>query len=387
LIGQGASAAIGTAVSGGTVAGASMAFNVDTNNRQLHPTQIARINALAKDNPAKAEQLKAVLCVLQNCDLNGLSGYDSNGQTIYETGKQLQTNYPDLFKQLVTEVNAAGLLSGQFAYQPGGLDFTKDAVGKAINDKVLSVKNAYDTLTANPDSLSRLGSGIIKGLANNVKDAPQYPLDGQDEKQGALLANVALIVGPGVAAGVESTLTSMGRAWEASKVLGAGEVTMSSSGNISAQQITRVGTPAALDSAAMTKLNTLDSLSPGAAGTVREAVADSYFQSNGFKAFDGKCGSNCFDGVYVKGDQVIVNEVKPLNADGSIKLNPAADTGLPTQGTIQWVEDRAKELLKSDDPSKVQVGKLVLEAKDSGKLTTTISGINSNGMVIVKVKQ
>jgi filamentous hemagglutinin len=102
---------------------------------------------------------------------------------------------------------------------------------------------------------------------------------------------------------------------------------------------------------------------------------------------DGKCGAgNCFDGVYIKGDQVIVNEVKPLNTDGSIKLSPAQPTGLPTQGTNQWVLDRAQALIDTKDPNKVQVGKLIQDADRSGKLTTTISGVNSNGMVIVKVK-
>jgi filamentous hemagglutinin len=89
--------------------------------------------------------------------------------------------------------------------------------------------------------------------------------------------------------------------------------------------------------------------------------------------------------VYIKGDQVIVNEVKPLNADGSIKLSPAAGS-LPTQGTIQWVESRARELIRSGDPEKVKTGNLILAAKDSGNLTTVVSGVNSNSMVIVKVK-
>ena len=135
----------------------------------------------------------------------------------------------------------------------------------------------------------------------------------------------------------------------------------------------------------MNTLNNLNSLSSNAAGAVRESVSNSYFERNGFKAMDGKCGSNCFDGVYIKGDQVIVNEVKPLNADGSIKLSPAAGT-LPTQGTIQWVISRAEALIKTEDPAKVATGNLIKDAIKSGNLTTVISGINSNGMVIVKVK-
>jgi filamentous hemagglutinin len=169
-------------------------------------------------------------------------------------------------------------------------------------------------------------------------------------------------------------------------VLDAGEIAMSNGGNISAQQVTRVGTPAGLNSAEKSSLSNLDSLSSGQAGTVREHVSNSYFERNGFTSMDGKCGAgNCFDGVYIKGDQVIVNEVKPLNPDGSIKLSPAAGS-LPTQGTIQWVESRARELIRSGDPEKVKTGNLILAAKDSGNLTTVVSGVNSNSMVIVKVK-
>ena len=113
----------------------------------------------------------------------------------------------------------------------------------------------------------------------------------------------------------------------------------------------------------------------------------SYFERNGFKALDGKCGSNCFDGVYIKGDQVIVNEVKPLQANGSIKLSPRnPDTGLPTQMTDSWIKTRTDQLLKSGDPAKIQTGNLILQASRSGNLTTLVSGVNSNGMVIMKVK-
>jgi filamentous hemagglutinin len=172
---------------------------------------------------------------------------------------------------------------------------------------------------------------------------------------------------------------------QSNKVLNAGEIAMSSGGNISAQQITRVGTPAALDTAEIAKLNNLDSLGRDAASTLRENVSNSYFERNGFKALDGKCGTNCFDGVYINGNQVIVNEVKPLNANGSIQLNPSAGT-LPTQGTIQWVESRAQALIDTKDPVKMQTGYMIMNAKNAGNLTTVVSGVNANGMVVVKVK-
>ncbi len=377
-------AGIGAAV-GGTQ-GAMTAFNTDANNRQLHPDQVKRIQKLSAD-PKKQEQLTAVLCVLQNCDIDGLRGYDAKGQAVFDAGKQLSVSDPELFKQLANEVRGAGLLSGEFVYLPGGGDFTKDAFGKYIDDKLQGLKDVYDLAKRKPDDLGSLAKGAVKGLANNVKDGPQYPLDGADEKQGAILANTALVVGPAAVAAGAGTLNAMGRAWEAGKVLNAGEIGMSSGGNISAQQITRVGTPAGLTSAEMNTLSNLDSMSSGAAGAARETVSNSYFERNGFKALDGKCGAgNCFDGVYIRGDQVIVNEVKPLNADGSIKLSPAQPSGLPTQGTIEWVLDRATYLKESSDPVLKRTGQSILDAHRNGNLTTLISGVNSNGMVIVKVK-
>ena len=96
-----------------------------------------------------------------------------------------------------------------------------------------------------------------------------------------------------------------------------------------------MGTPAGLNATEVSALSKLDSLDSNKAGVLRETVSNSYFERNGFTALDGKCGSNCFDGVYIKGNQVIVNEVKPLSANGSIKLSSAQPSGLPTQGTIE----------------------------------------------------
>ena len=49
-------------------------------------------------------------------------------------------------------------------------------------------------------------------------------------------------------------------------------------------------------------------------------------------------------------------------------------------------KSRVDQLLKSGDPAKVQTGNLILQSSRSGNLTTVVSGVNRNGMVIVKVK-
>ncbi|MDP2747387.1 hypothetical protein [Pseudomonas sp.] len=84
---------------------------------------------------------------------------------------------------------------------------------------------------------------------------------------------------------------------------------------------------------------------------------------------------------------MIVNEVKPLSANGSIKLSSGnKSTDLGTQMSDEWIVSRAEALKATNDPAKMEVGNKILAARGAGKLTTVVSGVNSNGMVIVKVK-
>ncbi|AMW79368.1 hypothetical protein AMD27_10980 [Acinetobacter sp. TGL-Y2] len=50
-----------------------------------------------------------------------------------------------------------------------------------------------------------------------------------------------------------------------------------------------------------------------ATGVLREEIADSYFKNSGYTKLESKCGSNCFDGVYIKNGELYVVEVKPLS--------------------------------------------------------------------------
>ncbi|WP_428705940.1 hypothetical protein, partial [Staphylococcus aureus] len=56
-------------------------------------------------------------------------------------------------------------------------------------------------------------------------------------------------------------------------------------------------------------------------GILREEIADSYFKNSGYTKLESKCGSNCFDGVYMKNGEIYVVEVKPLKERGSVKLS------------------------------------------------------------------
>jgi len=145
--------------------------------------------------------------------------------------------------------------------------------------------------------------------------------------------------------------------------------------------------PVKLNSAEQGVLSQLDQLpSKDLQGQAREYVANNYFVRNGFTPLDGKCASNCFDGVYVKGNTVYVNEVKPLNQTGSISLNPAnGKTELPTQQTDEWVQYSIGQLRKSEKPELVATANVVEQAWRNGNLVKLVSGVDSNGMVIVKI--
>lgn len=124
-----------------------------------------------------------------------------------------------------------------------------------------------------------------------------------------------------------------------------------------------------------------------AQGTLREIVADNYFQRNGYTVLDGKCGSgNCFDGVYVKGNTVYVNEVKPLNADGTIKLSgPTANQ--ETQMSEVWIKG-AVARLSEGTPAQKEVAATIQKAINAGNgsFVRVVTGVDSNGMTIVKLK-
>ena len=167
----------------------------------------------------------------------------------------------------------------------------------------------------------------------------------------------------------------------------AGKVGASNGGNISAQQITREGIPARLSTAEQGTLTTIDTLPDTALqGAAREYVANSYFTRNGFTPLEGKCGSgNCFDGVYIKGDKVYVNEVKPLNANGSIKLSGPSGN-MVTQMTDAWISSAIKRLEESGNAQANATAAIVKSALDNQTLVRVVTGVNSNGMTIVKLK-
>ncbi|WP_321818775.1 MULTISPECIES: hypothetical protein [unclassified Paraburkholderia] len=119
-------------------------------------------------------------------------------------------------------------------------------------------------------------------------------------------------------------------------------------------------------------------------GDAREFVVNNYFARNGYTQLDGKCGVNCFDGVYVKGDTVYINEVKPLNSNGAIKLNGPSDS-LPTQMTDDWVSGAIERLRQTGDAAAMQTADAIQAAKDNGKLVKLVTGVDSQGATVVRL--
>ena len=163
----------------------------------------------------------------------------------------------------------------------------------------------------------------------------------------------------------------------------AGKAGASTTGNISARQITEEGLPVRLSAVEQKTLSIINSLSSTSLqGQAREEVANSYFIRNGFTPLDGKCGSNCFDGVYVKGDKVYINEVKPLNANGTIKLSgPNDPTGLKTQMTDPWIKS-AINRLNEGTPEQQAVAAVLQKALttiNNHRVITTITTITTTG--------
>jgi hypothetical protein len=120
-LGSGLVGAATGALAGGNTQSASLglttAVTATQNNRLLHPDQINTIKTLSEGDPQKAEQLTAVLCYLQNCQIDGVSGNtgDASTQALYDEGKRI-SNDTALYTTLTQEITQAGLLTGSNSY-------------------------------------------------------------------------------------------------------------------------------------------------------------------------------------------------------------------------------------------------------------------------------
>ncbi|MCR8961061.1 hemagglutinin repeat-containing protein [Variovorax sp. S2] len=392
-------AAIG-GIAGGT-AGAVSAASVDVNNRQLHPTERQLIGKLAAD---KAKQLcagssecekKATVYwtdILEKT-AKGQVDNDENAKNAAYLATLLATTLdPNSegarggVERYVQDLREAQNILSPYVGSPIVVNgVTQHSYGS--NGDVQTYFSATPEQQADPyinTFFGQAASLIVLDLAK--RDATR--LENFRARNGSATPDhivEELVLGGAI---INRGLGTVARLAESLDVALAGKVVPSSGGNISAQKMTMEGMPVKLTSSDLNMLSQIEKLpNTTLQGDVRELVADNYFIRNGYTPLNGKCGSNCFDGVYLKDGKVYVSEVKPLNADGTIKLSPQnTTTNLKPQMSDDWITDTVKTLRDSKIPASIRTADAIEAARKSGNLVKIVSGVNQNGMTIVKLR-
>lgn len=132
---------------------------------------------------------------------------------------------------------------------------------------------------------------------------------------------------------------------------------------------------------------------PGAGKRTEELMEDLFHNEQGYSKLDGSynSGINGFDGVFQKGDEIIISESKQWTGANSVSLSgPGAN--VPAQMTDEWVDFVADKL---EIDGNAALANIIRDAKDTGKLTKVVTvvdrttGGNANGLLggiaIVKV--
>ena len=392
-------AGIGT-VAGGGAAGAVTGFNVDVNNRQLHPQERLLISDLAKDKAAKSCKSGDTQCINTQTIFwtdtlervaGGIVDDKANAQNMAYLGQLVAASSApnsegargnlDSYAQSLTEAQAmlapytgkVITVNGQAQTADGSAQTYFSATPAQRADTTANyVLGIQPPSSIVPGTALRDEARLEKARAQNGSAEPIYPVE-------------ELLLGGAV---INRAVGLIGRAvGSEADVAFAGTVSPSESGYIGARKMTEEGLPVKLNSIDTAILKQLDTLpSTQAQGALREYIVDNYFLRNGYTKLEGKCGSgNCFDSVFVKGNQVIVGETKPMELNGSIKLsagNPG--TGLDTQFSADWTEG-ALVRLKASGPEGAKTAEIIRQAWKDGRLAKVVSGVNSSGVTIVKV--
>jgi filamentous hemagglutinin len=380
--------------------GGNVALNADRFNRQLHPDEAKLISKLAADKAAKSCQSGDTSCL--------------NSQTLFwkDTLERVASSLVD---DKANAVNTAYLAQlSQASANPssegarGGLQNYVDALQQAQ-----SMLSPYmgKTIVVNGQTATADGSVQTYFSATSAQRADEYANTFLGSKPSSIaplkdLRDEARVERFGAQNGtakpdytLEETLLGGKVADKALGTIGkflgsemdvaaAGTAQASAGGNISANKITNEGLPVKVSTAETALLKQLDTLpNTQAQGALREYVADNFYLRNGFTKLDGKCGSNCFDGVYVKDGRIFINEVKPLNADGTIKLSGNSGSSIGAQMSDQWIASRAKQLAQNGTPEQQVTGNLILDAlKPNGAgITRIVTGVDAKGITIVKL--
>jgi filamentous hemagglutinin len=389
------SLAIGTGVGG--IGGGASALGTDTNNRQLHLQEIAKIETLAKEQAKKTCrgdadcEAKAYIMWADALERTAKGLVDEK-----ESAKNLA--YIQTLAAASNDPNSEGA-RGRFAEYMDVLRIAQSLLtsdmGKVIvvNGQTASANGSVQTYFSATQAqfldkyvntlFSRAPDSIVVG--EQARDNTRIEVFGaQNGSATPMYVAEELLLGGAVA---NKAVASLGRYFASLDVGLAGTVGTSAGGNISALKMTEESMSLGVSAGQRSVLAQLEGLANNnVSGDLREFVANNYFSSNGFKSLQGKCGSNCFDGVYIKGDSVYINEVKPLTAEGSIQLSGPSATGLPAQMSDDWIKNVLGRLKLSTDPATLETAKIVQKAIDDGKLIKMVTGVNSKEMRVIKIK-
>ncbi len=378
-----ASAGVAAGLNTGSTA---TAINVDSNNRQLHVDE-AKVLKKLTEGKSKQEQdrLRAAACALVKCsegvpesDVNykSLKAFEALGETYTKEKNALKATglftYSDWdiandFRTSNDKIVSKGKNAGQAvigavgtvggALATGSLALACPGTGIACAGAVvtgagtgLSAKQAVDGVKGVLGTYeSNEGKKVLDSYNPNRTDSNSaLTQDGID---------LAVIAGEAALAIVGGKVVTKygGAAIDAAKDIKRilqndpaklPTVKASASGNISAKQISENGKIIDPTQEVLNKQKELLSNSNNTqTGILREEIADSYFKNSGYTKLENKCGSNCFDGVYIKNGELYIVEVKPLKERGSVKLKSAnQSTGLDVQMSDAWIKSRANEL-------------------------------------------
>jgi filamentous hemagglutinin len=394
-VAEATSIAVGTIVGG--AAGASTSLTTDTNNRQESIAEISLIKKLAE---GKAKQMCAGNsdCIvrmtltwadaLEKVSKGNIDSADAAKNMVYLTKLANASKDPnsegargELLGYLNTLSTAQSILAPYT-----GLPVLVNGKSFTVNGSPLTYFGATQAQRDDPYSNESLG-GIPDPVFPNVASRDGIRLENFAALNGSATPVYPvehLLLGGAVTDRVVGTL---GKYFTSLDVGLAGTVGTSAGGNISAQKLTTEGMALGLSSAEKGLAVQLEGIgSNQVAGDLREFVADSYFMRNGFTRLEGKCGANCFDGIYLKDGKVYINEVKPIGSNNSISLSPAnPNTGLPAQMSDSWIDSAVSRLATSADPAARKTATIIQDAIDRGVVIKLVTGVNSKGATVIKI--
>lgn len=167
-------------------------------------------------------------------------------------------------------------------------------------------------------------------------------------------------------------------------------VEMSTGGYIKASSITKNGKIIDPPKEVLNKQKELiGNKDKNATGVLREEIADSYFKNSGYTKLESKCGSNCFDGVYMKNGELYVVEVKPLSRNAiNLSSNKNSPNDIGVQMTDKWIDSRITALKESNNVDSMKTATILQKARlDKKPINKIVVGVNDSRAITLNLGQ